>query len=143
MSSQKHFMDRLIYKNKFGGYITLLSVMVVGAVALSFTTAALMASVNSSKASMLSQRSAVALSLAKSCATEALEKMRLDNAFIGTGTITLPEGSCDYQVLNLGGQDREIRAAGVSEVSVKKIRVVIDALSPLINIAEWREVTEF
>ncbi len=130
-----------MYNNK--GYITLLSIMVVGAAALSLTTAALLSSINFSKISTSLNHSSLARSHAESCAHEALERIRINNSFVGSGSIAAQSGSCDYQIIDLGGESRIIQSTGTVDDSVKKIIVTIDALAPVIGIKAWQEVVEF
>ena len=141
MITQKHFMDHSSYTNR--GYITLLSVMVVGAVALALSSAAILSGITSTKVNISSQQSSVANTMASTCAYEALERIRTDTSYTGSGSVTQPDSSCYYEIIDLGSGNREVRSTGTAENISKKIRVTITLVGTTINLSGWNDVATF
>jgi len=125
------------------GYITLISVLVVGAVGVAITTSLLLFGLGSSRSSFAAEQSAQARALAGACAEEALQQIRDSTPYTGSDSLSLGQGSCDYTVTNGGGQNRTIEATGTVGSVVRKVRVVIDTINPSINITSWQELADF
>ena len=126
--------------NKNNGYITLLSVLVVGAVGVAVTTSLILLGVSSSRTSFSYQQMYQAKNLANSCAEEGLEQIREVSSYAGSGNLTLGQGSCTYVVTNLGGDSRLIEATGTVGTVVRKTQVDISAINPLIVVSSWQEI---
>ena len=124
------------------GYITLISVLVVGAVGVAITTFLIMSGLASSRTSFALEQSAQAKALANACAEEALRKI-IESSFIGTGTISLDTGICTYAITSQGGQKRTIKAIGTVDNIVRKVKIIINRISPTIKITSWQELAEF
>ncbi len=132
------------FKNKNNtGYITLLSVLVVGAIGLSITVALLLSGLSASRTSLTAQMSAYAKMINNACAEEALEKIRENISFTGTNNLTFTLGSCTYTVTNTGGETRTIATSSTVGTIVKKINITIDDINPRINILSWQEIADF
>lgn len=125
------------------GYITLMSILIVGAVGLAIASSLLLFGINSSRSSLAFEQSKEAKALASACVEEALGEIRDNTSFSGSGNLSLGLGSCSYTVINLGGQSREIRSTGTMKAIVRKVRVTIDAINPTINVTSWQEVADF
>lgn len=133
-------------KNRYNdesGYITLMSVLIVGAVGMSITVSLLLLGLGSSRSSFALQQSAQSRALANACAEEALQQIRDSTPFAGTGSLSLSQGSCEYTVTSQGGQDRTITSSGVVGTITRKTKIIIDAVNPQISIVSWREVSDF
>ena len=128
----------LLKHNK--GYITLLSVLVVGVVGMSITVSIILLGLGSSRSSFNYQQMHQAKSLANACTEEGLEKIREASSFAGNGNLTLGQGSCTYSVVNTGGNNRTVNAAGTAGTTIRKTSVNITAISPLIIISSWQEI---
>ena len=74
------------------------------------------------------------------CAELALQNLRTNNAYTGSGSQVLNGGVCGYSVSNLGGNNRTIVATSTVLGFVSKLNISIDALAPTIHIVSWREV---
>ena len=125
------------------GYITLLSVLIVGAVVLATTLSLFFMGLNSSQIGFTYQKLAEARVLADACAEEALQQIRESTSFIGAGNLTLGGGSCAYEVIGGVGQSRTIEASSVVGEVVRRVKIEIDAINPTINIIFWQEVDDF
>ena len=125
-----------------GGYITLVSVLIVGAVGLAITISILLFGLNSSRTSFALEQSIIAKNLANACAEEGLETIRENTTFVGTNTFYFENGNCTYEVINNGGSNRTINSSGLVADIVRRVQINIDALSP-VNVVSWQEVAGF
>ncbi len=125
------------------GYITLISVLVVGAVGIAVTVSLLLLGLDSSRTSFAYEQSNQAKGLANACAEAALQTIRDNTSYVGTGNIALGQGNCSYTVSSEGGENRTITATGIVDIINRKVEVVIDDINPQINIASWQEVADF
>ncbi|OHB18456.1 MAG: hypothetical protein A2666_05225 [Parcubacteria group bacterium RIFCSPHIGHO2_01_FULL_47_10b] len=132
-----------IQRAKNAGYITLISVLVVGAVGVAIVISLLQLGLGTSRTSFTFRQSSQARALAHACAEEALQQIHDNTAFTGSGNLTLGQGSCDYTVTSQGAGSRTINASGLAGTVVRKEQVVINDISPLIQVVTWQEVSDF
>jgi hypothetical protein len=125
------------------GYITLISVLVVGAVGIAITVSLLLLGLGSTQTSFALAQSAQARANANFCIEDVLEQIRDNVYFSGNGNIVTANGDCDYSVTSQGGHNRTINATGTVDTIVKKVKVVINRINPSISIASWQEVSDF
>ena len=123
------------------GYITLISVLVVGAVGTAIALSLLLLGNGTSRTSFALQQSAQARGLANACAEEALEQIRDSTPFTGSGNLTLDQGTCTYTVTNTAppGQERQVIASGTVGTIVRKITITITTINPFIIVSQWQE----
>ena len=126
---------------KQDGYVALISMLVVGAACLTIALALLVDGADSQRSVLVTQQSTDARNLAKSCVDEALQQMRENISFTGTGSLTLGVGSCSYTVANTGGDSRIIDAVGTSGNVVRKIQAHATITTSTLSISSWQEVT--
>jgi len=124
------------------GYITLLTVIIASAVAVSVTVFILTIGTTNSKSALVILQSSQAAQLAHACAEEALQQIDDSTPYTGNGSLSLGQGDCDYSVTNTGGQNRTIEATGTVGSVVRKARVTIDKINPSINVTSWQEVAD-
>lgn len=122
------------------GFITLVATLVVGAVGLSIALSLLLLGLGSSRTSLTTQQSTQARTLANACAEEALQKIRENSAFTGSGGLSIGAGTCSYSVTSGAGQARHIDASGTVGAIVRKLDIDITAIKPKIIISLWQEV---
>ncbi len=138
------YIDKLFcYNVKDGGYIALISVLVVGAIGVAVATTLILLGLSSSKTSFSYEQSAKAKSLASTCAEEALEQIRSLSSFSGSGGLSLGVGACSYNVTIGGGESRIIDASGTVGNVVRKVKVLVAIINPAIVISSWQEVADF
>lgn len=131
------------YNNSSGyGYITLISILIVGAVGVAITLSIILLGVGSSRASFAIEQSNQAKALTNACAEEALQQIRDSAPFIGSGDLTLGQGTCMYAVTSQGGQNRTITASGTVGTIVRKVKIIIDKINPAIQVVSWQEVAD-
>ncbi|MEK7123956.1 MAG: hypothetical protein AAB851_03645 [Patescibacteria group bacterium] len=125
------------------GFIALISVIIIGAVAVSAATSLLLLGIGSSKTGFALEQSNQAKALANACAEQALEIIRENPSYSGTGGLTLGRGTCSYAVIDLGGQNKTINASGTVGSIIRKVKINTNQIAPVINIASWRELADF
>ena len=129
--------------NKKKGFVTLISVLIMGAIAISITLSLLLLGLSSSRTSFALQIGIKAKYLANACAEEALQQIRDNPTFIGFDSISINGEKCFFEVKNLGGENRSIASYSKIGTIIKKIQVIIDKINPQINIVSWQEVADF
>ena len=129
--------------NNEKGVLTLMSVLIVGAIGLSVGVSLLLLGLGNSKTNLALEQSNQAKALANACAEEALQQIRDSESYVGTGSLALGEGTCLYTVTNTGGTTRKITASGTVGSVVRKNQITISAIAPLIVISSWQEVADF
>lgn len=126
-----------MYKDGYGMLISVLVFTVVGTViALSTMTLGIMSTQNNEATIYGAQVRTVA----HGCAELALQEIRDNNSFAGTDVEVIGNGSCEYTVSNLGGENRSIEVESIVNDYVFREEIEIDQLSPTINITLWQEV---
>lgn len=138
--NHKNMKRNIYYLNQKGGYVTLLSVLVVGAIGIAVTSSLLLLGLSSSRTSLNYQQMYQAKNLANLCAEEGLEKIRENSLFTGLGNLTLGQGTCTYNVINSGGNSRTINTTGTVQTIIRESVVNISAIDPLIIISSWQEI---
>lgn len=134
--------NKIWYNKNNKGYITLLSVLVVGAVGVAITISLILLGLASAKNSLAYQQMHQAKALANACAEEALEQIRESSSFTGTGNLMLGQGTCSYTVF--GTQPNlTITSTGTVNTIIRKVKVIISAINPLIVVTSWQEVGDF
>lgn len=126
-----------------GGFITLTAALLVAAVGSAIAVSLLLLAVSATRTSLALIQSSQAKALANACADEALEQIHDDSSFTGSGTLTMGQGTCSFTVTTQGAQNRTATASGTVNTIVRKVKVVIDKISPSINVVSWQELADF
>lgn len=121
------------------GYVTLLSVLVVGAVGLAISISLVLLGTASSLSSFTMEQSNQAKGLANACSEAALQQIHDNTAYTGTAGLTLGQGTCSYTVTNTGGTTRTVAASGTVGTIVRRVTILVSSLSPLITLTSWQE----
>ena len=117
------------------GYVTLLSVLIVGAVGIAVSVSLILLGIDSSRNSLVFQQSAQAKAMAGACAEEALQILSDLPSFSGNGSLTIGENTCSYTVTP-GGFDTAVTASGSVGTIVRKISINLNS-----NGVFWQEVS--
>ncbi len=129
------------YKNyNNSGYIALMSVVIIGAAGAAIAVSVILLGLASSRSSLASTQSSQAKASAEACAEQALQNIRNSSVFSGSGQLVLDSGTCSYEVIDRGGESRSIFASGTVETVVRKLRIDISAINPMIACDSWQEV---
>ncbi len=138
---QKHFMDQhQLGRNKREGFIALLTVLVLGAIGVAAAISLLLFGLGASRTGLALEESGEARVLAGACAEEALQQIRNDVSFSGSGLLSLNGGTCSYSVTVETGQNRLINTTGTSGSAVRKIFIQLDRVTPKIHASSSQEV---
>lgn len=125
---------------KQSGYVALLTVLIMGAVATSVAVTLLTTGTDSQRTALVELQSRQARMAAVACAEEALQIMHDTTSFTGTNNLNLSPSSCTYTVTNTGGGSRTIIATGTSGNVVKKVQVYATIGASSISINSWQEI---
>ncbi|MFH1188838.1 MAG: hypothetical protein V1652_03275 [bacterium] len=128
--------------SKRGGFITLMSVIIMVAVAASLAISVILMGVDSLRTGQSIEAANEATAIADACAEESLEQIRVYN-FIGTQNLTIGSGTCSYTITNDGGENRTIEISAVALSVTRRVRIITDVITPEIHIATWQDVTSF
>ncbi len=133
--------DGLNFRNVFGsrGYIALISVLIVGAIGTVIGVSLLQLGLSTSRSSFAQHQSNQAKGLANACAEEALQQIRDNTSFTGTGNLTLGQGTCTYTVTAGAGENRTIQSSGTVGSITRKLEVTITTINPQIIVSTWEE----
>ena len=133
----------LISDGKPKGYITLISLIVVGAVATAVTLSLILLGLGSSRSSLSNQQGSSANWLAHACAEEALQEIRNNSNYSGNDSMAFSTGSCSYTVTQGRGEERSIQAVGNEGSVTRRVEVSVSGIEPEIIINLWQEVADF
>ena len=121
------------------GYIALLTVLVLGAVAASLALS-LFAGSGSSDALIATEDNLRARGYAESCAEEVLHLIRTTTSYTGTNTLTWTDGSCSATVVAGSGENRTITGTGLSGGSTQRLTITLTAINPLLTVSSWQDL---
>lgn len=130
------------HKEMKDGFITLISVLIVGAIGVTVAASVLLLGLGLSQTIFVMDQSKTARVLVDACVEEGLQKIRDSKSFEGTGNLSVDQGSCSYVVTKLSGDNRIINASGTVGTIIRKTRVTIDKINPKINVTSWQEVAD-
>jgi len=123
------------------GVAILISVLIIGALAFVVVISTMAIGVSVYQSSFDLQRGVQVRGLSNVCFQEAIKQIIESGS--ASGNITLSTGICNYTILNLGGDDREIRSEGQAGDYYNRVKIIIDQISPSINITSYEEVSDF
>jgi len=126
------------------GYVFLLSIIMVGAIAVATLGSLLMIGVGSLQIGGTVQQSEQARSLAQTCAERALRSLWEDGAYIGSEEFTFAEGTCAiWRVGGSGNENRSLCTEGNVGSTVRRYEILLQRVLPSIQVYAWREVEQF
>ena len=134
------FRRQIWHDGRRGGYITLISVLIVGAVGTAATLSIILLGLGSARTSFVVEQSNQAKGLANACAEEALQQIRDSTPFVGSGNLAFGQGTCAYTVTSQGGTNRTIDTTGTVGSITRKVEVLITAINPSIVVSSWQEI---
>lgn len=134
-------MNTFIPRSARKGYIFLISVLFVSAIAVSVLGSYLLLSIASMENGITLQASMQALENAHACAERGLMNLFLDSAYAGQETVTLTDGNCYIlQPGGFGNEDRTICVEGIYGTHARRMEIVIERVLPSIQVYSWQEV---
>ena len=131
-------------KKRKNGFVTLMSVIVIGAVGTSVALTLLLLGTDSLRSTQTLFESAKAKAYADTCAEEALLSLRQDINYAGGATINFPDGSCDILPIdNNGTQTPLVKIEGTVGLTKRRVEILARQVNPQLTINYWREVAGF
>jgi hypothetical protein len=125
------------------GYIALLSVIIVGAIATTIAVTFTLLGIGLSATSFAQEQASQARGLANACLEEGLQQIRNSVPYTGSGNLSIGQGTCTYTVTNLGGSNRLVIASSTVGTIIRKVQTNVTAIRPLIVTNSWLEVADF
>jgi hypothetical protein len=125
------------------GFITLLSVVIVGAITLTIVLSLSFLATSTAKNTTVLVQSNQAQALANACAEYALDLIRQTPIYVGTSNLTLSTGTCSATVTNTGGSTRQVVSTGNVGSVLRKVKIIVSAITPRLTLSSWREVADF
>lgn len=122
------------------GYVALISVLIMSAVAIAIGTTLLISGTDGQRSTLILQQSMQARNLANACVEEALQQMHDSTTFTGTNNLSIGQGTCTYTVTNTGGSNRTIDTIGTVGNVVRKNQVYVTIGASSISVTSWQEV---
>jgi len=128
-------------------FVTLISVLIAGAVGLVIGVTLILLSLNNGAASLVEEQSAQARGLADLCAEDALGKIKADPNFASSSDETidynLSFGDCESLVSASGSYLRTVKSTGTVKGTVRRVQADVDQILPNIRLASWQELGDF
>jgi hypothetical protein len=117
------------------GYMTLLAVLITGAVALAVATTLLTSGVTNSQIMTTYNAGIIARSYARTCAEIAMYEIHENSLFTGSGS----DAGCTYTVTSLGVNSYRIDAVGTSGDATKALTIFATISGANMVVSSWRE----
>jgi len=131
----------VVVRSLESGYVALLAVLIVGAIATATGIVLLLTSADSQRSVLISQQSKQARALAVACSQEALQVIYENTAYTGSGNLSLGQGSCTYTVTSTGASTRSIAVTGTVNNTSRKIQLSVTIEASNISISSWQDVS--
>lgn len=122
------------------GYVALLAVLVMGAVATATAISLLLSGTDALRQILVTQQSIQARTIAHACAEEALQTIHDTMAFTGSNSLIYSPGTCTYTVTNTGGNNRSIAVTSTVGESTRKLQISV-TISSSISVVSWQEAS--
>jgi len=131
------FMEVRHLENNRSGYVTLMLVLITGALGVGIAISLILRGIGISRSSFTEEQSAQSIAYAESCAEEALQQIRNSTPFTGSGSQIFSNGTCSYNVSSLGGDNRLIIASSTVQNISRTLSISITQINPKIVISNW------
>ncbi|MFS8130467.1 MAG: hypothetical protein ACMG57_00660 [Candidatus Dojkabacteria bacterium] len=127
--------------HKKRGYVTLLSVIILGAISILVLTTTMVIDTESIYATDVLDQGKQAKAYADSCAERAIDLLKQNTAYVGGETYTLTGGTCTVNTLTgTGNSNRTFTTLGVFENSTRRVSVSVTTVNPTTVIGSWQEI---
>jgi len=131
-------------KKRKRGFITLMSVIVIGAVGTSVALTLLLLGTDSLRSTQNLFDSAKSRSYVDGCAEKALQTLRNNINYAGGETLDFPDGSCTIlPIIGSGTQSPTIRSESAVAGTKRRAEVSVKQVSPQLKLNYWKEVADF
>ena len=140
------------FPNKFKnneGYVALMSVLVISAVGLIIAVSLLTTGMIHQHSSFAIEEGYAASALAKACSNVALEKIRLNAAYLGSESVNFENNHCDILPISKDEDTYTINIEGIVGTARRKNKVMVsrtedpDTKVVTMSIELWQEIADF
>lgn len=122
------------------GYVTLISVIILGAISILVLTTTIAIDTESIFAVDVMDQSKQAKAFADTCAERGIDKLKQSNTYTGE-TINFTSGSCSVGTISgTGNTSRTFTSTGIFKNATRKVTVSITTINPTTVIGSWQEV---
>lgn len=125
------------------GFAVLIGVLIVGAFGLAVALYLLTASLNSYQSSYILEQSNMAKAGANACAEVAMNKIQLCSSTTGIGNAQMNDQACNYEIITTGDHERLIQSSATFGSAVRKVKILVNQIEPVISVESWQEVVSF
>lgn len=139
-SHQRRGSPRMANFRFSSGFIALLTVLIIFAIALLVGLSLSFLSISEATMGLQKSQSSQAYFLTNLCAEQALMKLKEDINYPGSEIIEIEGGNC--QILPIEG-NWVIKVFGNFRNQIKKIKIVVSQVNPEMIISSWQEVADF
>ena len=133
----------MIHSPSRPGYVFLLSVLVIGAIATATTVTLLLLGNAAERNAFSLWESTQAMENARTCAERSLLTLRQNLAYAGSSQVSLTDGSCSVVISGNGVDHRAVCVEGRRGTVVRRLELEIDRLFPTPQVSSWKEVPAF
>ncbi len=121
------------------GYVALLSVLVLSAIATTVAVTLLLTGTDASRETLIVQQSAAARSYVDACAEEALQQIHDDTTFLGQNNLSLSQGTCSFSIVSTGTSTRTVSVSATVGSTVRRASIYVTISSSNISVNSWQE----
>lgn len=123
------------------GYIALISVLIISALAILIASSANLISISESKMGLQENQSWESFYLAKACAEKALIELKNDLNYTGNETLPFDTENCTILLVEgTGNENRVIKVTATAFKQTRKIKIEINRVNPETEIKFWSEI---
>lgn len=126
-----------------GGYIALISILIIGALVLMISVGVSLRSIGETNMSLGEEKAHRALALANLCVERGLMKIMSVLNYAGNESIVIDGESCDILPVEGNGNARTLKTKSTVSGYTRKLKVSISQISPIMIISSWEEVGDF
>ncbi len=130
------------FENK-NGFAVLIGVLIVGAFGLAVVLYLILSGVYSYQNSFVLEKSNSAKALANACVESALSKIQLCSSTVGIGSVQIGNQACNYEIILTAQQSRTIQTTAFIGTVVRKVKVLVNQVDPIVTVGSWQEVQSF
>lgn len=126
------------------GFIAFTSILVISVVILSIAVSTSLLGIQEADTSLVVKKGLETLTIAESCAEEALIRLKDNQTYTGTGATPLPvgNGSCTIEITGVGQNFIATTSATLQGPPMyrKKVQITIKKGGNSIAVSDWREI---
>ena len=125
------------------GFAVLIGVLIVGAFGVAVVLYLVLSGLYYYQNSFVLEQSNTAKATTNACAEIALNKIQLCSSTVGIGNTQINGQTCNYEIINNGGQLRTIQISSIVGTITRKVKILVNQIDPKIVLNSWQEVASF